>query len=215
MPAQKLQTICEELAGDDLGLLDRTTSSYSIHDWREWQYESDDSKERVKRHRERAKKRSQKQPVTENVTDCNRYSNEIVTAQNRTEQNRTDTDVTSVTFPSFNIKGPIERAQAIYAETGKPLNDRDWQAFAKEVTVQNADWAPVLECLEHEAAGWSGRQHDKIPFPVNWAKKSPWTRMPEKKQEQTPAESAAKEAEYNAKYAHLLKPIWEQDAPKA
>jgi hypothetical protein len=65
------------------GLIDKTASGFSPHNWADRQYKSDSSAERMKRHRDR------KRDVTPTVT-----SDVTVTVQNRTEadtdQNRAD-----------------------------------------------------------------------------------------------------------------------------
>lgn len=53
IPETRVQFQCERLV--TMNLMEKNDGVYSIHDWDQWQYKSDLSTERVKRHRERSR----------------------------------------------------------------------------------------------------------------------------------------------------------------
>jgi hypothetical protein len=70
--------------------------------------------------------------------------------------------------------------QKRYAESGKPLNETDWNKAGMEAAtldLTQSDMAErVLPALAAELPAWAEREIDMIPFPVNWLKSQPWTR---------------------------------------
>lgn len=81
---------------------------------------------------------------------------------------------------------PFHRFRELYETSGKPLNEQDWIATAHEVISQgitDEQWPVVIECLESELPSWRDRTLDRIPFPKNWVKKTPWTRKSKRKEE--------------------------------
>lgn len=80
-----------------LGLIDESEQGLTPHNWATRQYQSDNSAERVRKHRE-AKRHSNVSPVTE----CNVTRNNDVSYQNRY---RADTDTEIISAPSRSKKG--------------------------------------------------------------------------------------------------------------
>ena len=80
-----------------IGLIDESEQGLTPHNWSTRQYQSDNSAERVRKHRE-AKRHSNVSPVTE----CNVTSNDDVSYQNRY---RADTETDIISAPARSKKG--------------------------------------------------------------------------------------------------------------
>jgi hypothetical protein len=81
------------------GLIDESEQGLTPHNWSTRQYQSDNSAERVRKHRE-AKRHSNVSPVTE----CNVTRNDDVSYQNRYRAD-TDTDTEIISAPARSKKG--------------------------------------------------------------------------------------------------------------
>jgi len=139
--------------------------------------------------------------------------NENETAAQSKPQARSKTKRTSPTmtvqqreaFMEFMNEHPKGNLQVVYAEN----------LWAEKVTDQVIT-AFVMDCLRREKTGdltymlgpWKWLR-DHLAMYANGIGASKGD-----KEQKTPEQISAKEAEYNAKYAHLLRPIWEE-APKA
>jgi len=67
-----------------------------------------------------------------------------------------------------------------YAESGKPLNETDWNKAGMEAAtldLSKSDMTDsVMPALAAELPGWAERDVAMIPFPANWLKSQSWTR---------------------------------------
>ena len=67
-----------------------------------------------------------------------------------------------------------------YTESGKPLNETDWNKAGMEAAtldLSESDMTDsVMPALAAELPGWTERDIAMIPFPANWLKSQPWTR---------------------------------------
>ncbi len=67
-----------------------------------------------------------------------------------------------------------------YGESGKPLNEADWNKAGMEAAtldLSESDMTDsVMSALAAELTAWSERDISMIPFPANWLKSQPWTR---------------------------------------
>jgi hypothetical protein len=152
--------------------------TYRMHDWDRHQYVSDGSTERVRKHREK-----QRQTVSRNVSVTPSDTEQI---QNRSE---TDSEASAVRAKVRLIRSQEQSGispatwddfQKRYAESGKPLNETDWNKAGMEAAtldLTESDMAErVMPALAAELPAWAEREIDMIPFPVNWLKSQPWTR---------------------------------------
>ncbi len=140
----------------DSGLIDRVGDHFQVHDWKDWQYNSDTSTERVRKHR--AKKR-QEHPGNVSVE---RSRNAI--EQNRTEQNRTEGARETFRFEEFWERYP-----------NKVGRDKAYRMWLSVITAANV--AEVFAGLERweKSERWNRKiYHD----PVNWLNEKLWEDSP-------------------------------------
>lgn len=137
------------------GLIDESEQGLTPHNWSTRQYQSDNSAERVRKHRE-AKRHSNVSPVTE----CNVTRNNDVSYQNRY---RADTDTEIISAPARSKKG-----------TRLP---EDWQpnpdliATASKLGLSAAQFDREVEKFRDYWAGRAGSQGVKLDWDAtarNW-----------------------------------------------
>ncbi len=182
------------------GLVDEIEPGvFQPHDWNEYQYHSDSSTERVRKHRLEQSRNVQR-------NGGNGEGNVSVTVQSREEQKQiqsreeqSQTDAVMPTSRDHYANGGSKPAphgdkatggirpetweafQARYVESGKPLNDEDWRKAAMEAASQDLTDEDMVEtvipALVAELPEWADRQLTMIPLPVNWLRARPWTRV--------------------------------------
>lgn len=113
------------------GLVDEVEPGiYAPHNWEGRQYKSDSSTARVREHREKVKREAE-EAAKRNVS-CNGDGNVSVTAQNRTEQSRSEHSSRSVDRSASEPK-QIDLEEAIAAKRGAEPSrfDEFWQAYPR------------------------------------------------------------------------------------
>jgi hypothetical protein len=93
-----------------------------------------------------------------------------------------------------------------YAESGKKLNESDWNKAAMEVASLGLSETNLVErvipSLVAELPEWGERELSMIPYPANWLKSQPWTRIG-KPREPPLTREERKQAEIDRQWAEL------------
>jgi hypothetical protein len=138
-----------------VGLFDETETGTVPHNWNGRQYKSDDSNERVKRHRQRKR----------NVT---------ATANATPPDTETETDTETDTErdkPPNPLKGEFEEFWKAYPR--KVARGSASRAFAK--AVKKTSPATILEAVKLFAVSCAGKEPDFIPHAATWLNAERWS----------------------------------------
>ncbi len=142
-------------------LIDRDGKLLKMHDWRDWQFRSDSSTERVRKHR-------QKQQVKQSDETPRNVS---VTPYIRSDQIRSETEQTQSACETFRFE---EFWEQYPNKIGK---DRACRMWISRVTPENVE--PVFAGLKRwqQSERWQrGIYHD----PANWLNETCWEDSPPK-----------------------------------
>ena len=130
-----------------VGLIDESEQGLTPHNWSTRQYQSDNSAERVRKHRE-AKRHSNVSPVTE----CNVTCNDDVSYQNRYRADteislsETSSDARVLEFPEKVKQDKPKRQRHAYSAAFEEF----WQAYPTDPLMSKAQAAKQFERLSDE-----------------------------------------------------------------
>ncbi len=191
LPSKKCQKLIDELLNKNL--ITEEDGYFFPHDWEEWQFDSDNSTERVRKHRERMEKKKEESSrngdETFHETEMERSGNGKRNSYETPPETETDTE-TEKRFKT--PPPPFSREQGAHRKTGKdpaqqyaPVFEAFWREYPRKIGKGSAykAWGklkPPLEiCLstlkwQKKTDQWLRDNGQYIPHPATWLNQRRW-----------------------------------------